>query len=72
MVWGLSRKLKIEPTHDPAILYIHTKETKQGMEEVSIPSIHYVIIDSSQDNENNQSVISDEWLKETWDVHGWI
>ena len=42
------------------------------MEEVSIPSIHYVIIDSSQDNENNQSVISDEWLKETWDVHGWI
>ena len=47
---GLSRKLKIEPPYDPAILYIYTKEMKQGIEEVSIPSIHYVIIDSSQDN----------------------
>ena len=59
MVWRLVKK-KIEPPYDPAILYIYTKETKQGIEEISIPSIRYVIIDSSQDNENNLSI--HQWM----------
>ena len=57
---SLSKKLKIEPPYDPAILYIYTKETKRGIEEISIPSIRYVIIDSKQDNENNLSI--HQWM----------
>ena len=63
MVWRLVKKLKIDPPYDPAVLYIYTKETKQGTEELSIPSIHHVIIDSSQDNGTTEVSISG-WMAE--------